>query len=99
MPSSSESRFKSFFPLEVGAVERKGTVHADLLIDGENRLKRRVGERIVGKDGEDHRHGDAVVAAERGLIRPDPLPSVRRSSPSAAMSFAHSSVLAQTMSM
>ena len=59
--------------LEVGAVERKRAVHADLLIDGENRLKRRMGERIVGKDGEDHRHGDAVVAAERGLIRPDPL--------------------------
>ena len=59
--------------LEVGAVERKRAVHTDLLIDGENRLKRRMGERIVGKDGEDHRHGDAVVAAERGLIRPDPL--------------------------
>ena len=32
-----------------------------------------MGKRFVGQNGEDHRNGDAVVAAERGLVRPDPL--------------------------
>ena len=31
-----------------------------------------MGERFIGQNGEDHRNGDAVVAAKRRLVRPDP---------------------------
>ena len=58
--------------LQVRAVQRERAVHADLFIDGEDRLDGGMGERFVREDREDHRNGDSVVAAERGLVRPDP---------------------------
>ena len=73
-PSSSESKFSSFLPLQVRAVQRKGAVHAHLLVHGEHRLDGRMYQRIIRQDRQDHGHGNAVVAAQRRLVRPDPLP-------------------------
>ena len=59
--------------LDVGAVQREGTVHAHLLVHGQHRLDGGVHQRVVRQNGEDHRHGDAVIAAEGRFVRPDPL--------------------------
>ena len=58
--------------LQVGAVQREGAVHAHLLVHGEHRLDGRMGQRVVRQNGQDHGHGDAVVAAQRGLVGPHP---------------------------
>ena len=57
--------------LQVGAVQRHGAVHARLLVHGDDGLQRGMGQGIIGQNGENGRHGDAVVTAQRCLFRPD----------------------------
>ena len=60
--------------LQVGAVQTEGPVHSSLLVYGEHRLQRRMGQGMIGQKGKDHRHSDAVIRPQGGLFRPDPLP-------------------------
>ena len=61
--------------LQVGAVQRHGAVHARLLVHGDDHLQRGVGQGVVRQNGEGGGNGDAVIAAQRGLFRPD-IPAV-----------------------
>ena len=67
-------QIQQLFALQVRAVQRKGAVHAHLLVHGEHRLDGRMYQCVVRQDRQDHGHGNAVVAAQRRLVRPDPLP-------------------------
>jgi len=58
--------------LQIGAVQCESAVHAHLLVHSEHRLDGRMGQRVVRQNGQDHGHGDAVVAAQRGLVGPHP---------------------------
>ena len=57
--------------LQGARVERAGADHADLLVRREDALQRTVGDIVGVQDGERHRDGDAVVAAERRAPRAD----------------------------
>ena len=58
---------------QLGAVKAESTVHARFLIYGHQHFKLRMMQRVIIEDRKHHGDGNAVVAAERGLIRPDPL--------------------------
>ena len=64
---------QQFLTLQIGTVQREGTVHAHFLIHGEHRLDRRMRQRVVRQYRQDHSHGNPVVSAQRGFVRPDPL--------------------------
>ena len=59
--------------LQVRAVQGESAIHAYLLVHGEHRFNGRMSQRIVRQNGQDHGHGDTVIAAQRGLVSPDPL--------------------------
>ena len=60
--------------LEVRAVQPRGAVHADLLVDREHGLERRMLQAVVREHGQRHGDGDAVVPAEARPLGPDALP-------------------------
>ena len=53
---------------ELGEVEPLRALHADLLVDGEDGLERRMGDLASVQDRQRHGDGDAVVAAERRAV-------------------------------
>ena len=57
--------------LEDGRVQRSRAEHAGLLIDGDDDLKRGMGNVVRIQDRQRHGHGDAVVPAERRAARAD----------------------------
>ena len=67
-------QIQQHFRLQVGAVQAGGTVHPRLLVHGEHRLNGAVGQGVVRQNGQDHSHGDAVIAPQGGAVGPDPFP-------------------------
>ena len=61
-------------PLQIGAVQGEGPLQAHLLVHGEHRFQGRMGQTAVRQNGQDHGHGDAVIPAQGGFLRPDPFP-------------------------
>lgn len=58
-------------PAQVRDVQRRRAEQTDLLIDGEHGLDRRMGQILRVEQRQRHRHGDAVVAAERRAASED----------------------------
>ena len=60
--------------LQIRAFQGKGPLQAHLLVHGKHRLQRRMGQAAVRQDRQNHRHGNAIVPAQGGPVRPNPLP-------------------------
>jgi hypothetical protein len=56
--------------LELVRLHRVGPVHAGLFAGGDEHLNGRVGDVLAVQDGQTAGHGDAVVPAEGGAVRP-----------------------------
>ena len=59
---------------QVKGVQFIGSGHAGLLVDGQQYLQGRVGDGIAVQHGKGHCHSNAVVAAQGGAPRLDPIP-------------------------
>ena len=57
--------------LEIGAVQSKGPIHANLLVHSEHRLQRRVRHGPIRQNRQGHGYGNAVISPQGGLLRPD----------------------------
>ena len=62
------------FSFEPSRLERIGTVHAGLFINREERLQRRVNDRLVCKDSHRSSHADTVICTKRGTVCSHPFP-------------------------